>query len=60
MRLIFYIFLVSQLLNFLVVFAEKLKRNSSEINPFNIGKVEEVLIAEELYCINRVLGQSTS
>ena len=41
MKLIFYIFLFSQLLNFLGAFAEKLKEGSSEINPLNWEKVEE-------------------
>ena len=37
----FYIFLFSQLLNFLGVFAEKLKESSSVKNPVNWQKVEE-------------------
>ena len=41
MKLIFYIFLFSQLLNFLGVFADKLKESSSEKNPVNWEKVEE-------------------
>ena len=41
MKLIFYIFLFSQLFNFLGVFAEKLKESSSGINPVNWEKVEE-------------------
>ena len=41
MKLIFYIFLFGQLLNFLGVFADKLKESSSEINPINWEKVEE-------------------
>ena len=41
MKLIFYIFLFSQLLNFLGAFAEKLKEGSSEINPLKWEKVEE-------------------
>ena len=41
MKLIFYVFLFSQLLNFLGVFADKLKEISSEINPINWEKVEE-------------------
>ena len=40
MKLIFYVFLFSQLLNFLGVFADKLKESSSEINPINWEKVE--------------------
>ncbi len=41
MRLIFYILLISQLLNFLGVFAEKVKEDSSGINSVNWQKVEE-------------------
>ena len=41
MKLIFYIFLFSQLLNFLGVFAEKLKEDSSVKNSVNWEKVEE-------------------
>ena len=41
MRLIFYIFLISQFLNFLVVFAEKVKEDSSRFNSVNWEKVEE-------------------
>jgi len=41
MKFVFYIFLLSQLLNFLGVFADKLKENSSGINPINWEKVEE-------------------
>ena len=41
MKLIFYIFLFSQLLNFLGVFAEKRKESSSGINPVKWEKVEE-------------------
>ena len=41
MKLIFYIFLFSQLLNFLEVFSEKLKENSSGINSVKWEKVEE-------------------
>ncbi len=40
MRLIFYIFLISQFLNFLGVFAEKVKEDSSELNSVNWEKVE--------------------
>ena len=40
MKLIFYIFLFSQLLNFLGVFADKLKESVSEINPVNWEKLE--------------------
>ena len=40
MKLFFYIFLFSHLLNFLVVFAEKIKENSSRINNINWEKVE--------------------
>ena len=41
MRLIFYIFLISQLLNFLGVFAEKVKENSSRSNSVYWKKVDE-------------------
>ena len=41
MRWIFYIFLVSQLFNFLGVFAEKTKKDLSELNPVNWEKVKE-------------------
>ena len=41
MKLIFYIFLFSHLLNFLGVFAEKIKENLSGINAVNWEKVEE-------------------
>ena len=41
MRLIFYIFLIGQLLNFLGVFAEKVKEDSSGINSIIWEKVEE-------------------
>ncbi len=41
MKLIFYIFLFSQLFNFLGAFAEKLKQSSSGINPVIWKKVEE-------------------
>jgi len=41
MKLMFYIFLFSQLLNFLGVFAEKLKEGSSVKNPVIWEKVEE-------------------
>ena len=41
MKLMFYIFLFSQLLNFLGVFAEKLKESSSVKNPVNWEKIEE-------------------
>ena len=41
MRLIIYIFLISQLLNFLGVFAEKVNKNISRFNKVNWEKVEE-------------------
>ena len=41
MRLIFYIFLISQFLNFLGVFAEKVKEDSSGMNPVIWEKVKE-------------------
>ena len=40
-KLIFYVFLFSQLLNYLGVFAEKLKESSYGTNPVNWEKVEE-------------------
>ncbi len=42
MRLVIYIFIFSQLLNFLSVFAEKIKKESSELNSIKWEKVEEV------------------
>ena len=41
MRLIFYLFLISQLLNFIDVFAEKVKVDSSKLNSINWEKIEE-------------------
>ena len=41
MRLIFYLFLISQLLNFIGVFAEKVREDSSGLNSINWEKVEE-------------------
>ena len=41
MKLIFYIFLFSQLLNFIGIFAEKVKDDSSEINSVIWEKLEE-------------------
>ena len=41
MRLIFYLFLISQLLNFIDVFAEKVKVDSSQLNSVNWEKIEE-------------------
>jgi len=41
MRLIFYLFLISQLLNFIDVFAEKGKVDSSQLNSINWEKIEE-------------------
>ena len=41
MRLIFFIFLISQLSNFIGVFAEKLNDDSSVLNSINWEKVEE-------------------
>ena len=41
MRLIFYVFLISQLSNFIGVFAEKLNDDSSVLNSINWEKVEE-------------------
>ena len=41
MRLIFYVFLISQLSNFIGVFAEKVNEDSSGLNSINWEKVEE-------------------
>ncbi len=41
MRLIFYLFLISQSLNFIGVFAEKVKEDKSGLNSINWEKVEE-------------------
>ena len=41
MRLIFYLFLISQLLNFIDVFAEKVKVDSSQSNSINWEKIDE-------------------
>ena len=41
MRLFFFIFIFSQLLNFLVVFAEKVKKDSRELNSIRWEKVQE-------------------
>ena len=41
MKLIFFIFIFSQLLNFLVVFADKVKKDSGESNSIRWEKVEE-------------------
>ena len=41
MRLIFYLFLISQLLNFIDVFAEKGKVDSSQLNSINWEKIED-------------------
>ena len=41
MRLFFYIFLICQLLNFLNVFAQKVKEDSSQINSVKWERVEE-------------------
>ena len=41
MRLIFYIFFISQLLNFLNVFAQNVKQNTSQLNSIEWEKIEE-------------------
>ncbi len=41
MRLVFYLFLISQFLNFIGVFAEKVKEDSSGLNLINWEKVKE-------------------
>ena len=41
MRLVFYLFLISQLLNFIGVFAEKVREDSSGLNTIKWEKIEE-------------------
>ena len=41
MRLIFYIFLIYQIFTFLGVFAEKVKEDSSKVNPIKWEKIEQ-------------------
>ena len=41
MRLVFYLFLISQLFNFIGVFAEKLREDTSGLNTINWKKIEE-------------------
>ena len=41
MRLIFYVFLISQLSNFIGVFAEKVNKDTSRLNSIKWEKVEE-------------------
>jgi hypothetical protein len=41
MRLVFYLFLISQLLNFIGVFAEKVREGSSGLNSIKWEKIEE-------------------
>ena len=41
MRLIFFLFLITQLLSFIDVFAEKVKVNSSQVNSIDWEKIEE-------------------
>ena len=41
MRLFLYIFFISQLLNFLDVFAQKVKEDSSQMNSVKWERVEE-------------------
>ena len=38
MRLVIYLFLISQLLNFIGVFAEKVRKDASGLNTINWGK----------------------
>ena len=42
MRFVFYFFIIAQFLNFLGVFAEKVKEDSSEFNPIKWEKVREI------------------
>ena len=41
MRLVFFLFLISQLLNFIGVFAEKVREDSSRLNSIKWEKIEE-------------------
>ena len=41
MRLVFYLFLISQLFNFIGVFAEKSREDTSGLNTINWKKIEE-------------------
>ena len=41
MRLVFYLFLISQLFNFIGVFAEKVREDSSGLNTIKWEKIEE-------------------
>ena len=41
MKFVFYFFIIAQFLNFLGVFAEKVKEDSSEFNPIKWEKVRE-------------------
>ena len=41
MRLVFYLFLISQLLNLIGVFAEKVREDSSRLNSIKWEKIEE-------------------
>ena len=54
MRLIFYIFLISQFLNFLGVFAEKIKGDSSQSNSVNWEKVN----VDESIPLNEIIWKS--
>ena len=42
MKFVFYFFIIAQFLNFLGVFAEKVKEDSSEFNPIKWEKVREI------------------
>ena len=41
MRLVFFLFLISQLLNFIGVFAEKVREDSSRFNSIKLERIEE-------------------
>ena len=41
MKFVFYFFIITQFLNFLGVFAEKAKKDSSEFNPIKWEKIRE-------------------
>ena len=54
MRLIFYIFLISQFLNFIEVFGEKVKEESSELNSISWENVEE----EESKSLKKIIWEN--
>ena len=54
MRLIFYIFLISQFLNFIEVFGEKVKEESSEFNSISWENVKE----EESKSLKKIIWEN--